>query len=82
MTVSAAGWREKKPGGKVLRLRSGRYMIQQVRLIDTVEATPDSFHGWFVGQIFSDDDSENSSWRLDHLGKCQWGNPKPLRDRL
>jgi hypothetical protein len=29
--------------GKVLRLRSGRYMIQQVRLIDTVEAAPDSW---------------------------------------
>jgi hypothetical protein len=43
MTVSAAGWGEKKPGGKVLRQRSGRYMIQQVRLIDTVEAAPDSW---------------------------------------
>jgi hypothetical protein len=43
MTVRAAGWTETRPAGKVLRLRIGRYMIQQVRLIDTIEAAPDSW---------------------------------------
>jgi hypothetical protein len=41
MTVRAAGWTETRPAEKVLRLRIGRYMIQLVRLIDTIEVAPD-----------------------------------------
>jgi hypothetical protein len=72
-------------------------MIQQVRLIDTIEAPPDSWRvkggypesrlvsvgrGWSVGQKTFSDDAENSSWRLDRLETRRWGNPKSLRGSL